>query len=138
MNPVKSNTLRLALKSVVEAEILHVVELDGLQLLAVQEPVAKRHPADKLPAGHHPHHRVIAADLQVSCKRGPSRQSHSGRGGGETASSVNLLGPVKETQRSVMGSSLEVSIPFPPSSCTKSPVSAHAGLDLWERKMLDG
>lgn len=70
------------LKSVVEAEILHVVELDGLQLLAVQEPVAKRHPADKLPAGHHPHHRVIAADLQVSCKRGRSRHSHSGRGWG--------------------------------------------------------
>lgn len=62
----------VVLKSVVEAEILHVVEFDGLQLLAVQEPVTEGHPADKLPAGNHPHHRVIAADLQVSCNRGCS------------------------------------------------------------------
>lgn len=40
------------------------------------------------------------------------------------------LGPVKETQRSVMGSSFDVSMPFPPSSCTKSPDSAHPGMDL--------
>lgn len=70
----------VVLKSFVEAEILHVVDFDGLQLLAVQQPVTKRHPADKLPAGHHPHHRVIAADLQVSCNRGCSRHSHSGDG----------------------------------------------------------
>lgn len=68
------------LKSVVEAKILHVVEFDGLQLLAVQQPVAEGHAADKLPAGHHPHHRVIAADLQVSCNRACSGHSHGGGG----------------------------------------------------------
>lgn len=72
----------VVLTSVVEAEILHVVEFDGLQLLPVQYPVAEWHPADELPAGHHPHHRVVAADLQVSCKRGCSRHSCS-RGGAE-------------------------------------------------------
>lgn len=70
----------VVLVSVVEAEILHVVEFDGLQLLTVQQPVAERHPADELPAGHHPDHRVVAADLQVSCKRGCSHHSHSGDG----------------------------------------------------------
>lgn len=54
--------------SVIETEIFHVVEFDGLQLLAVQQPVAERHSADKLPAGHHPHHRVVAADLHVCCR----------------------------------------------------------------------
>lgn len=39
-------------------------------------------------------------------------------------------GPVKETHRSVMGSSLDVSMLFPPRSCTKSPVSAQPGIDL--------
>lgn len=67
----------------------------------------------------------------MSCKRGCSHHSHSGGGGGwKDRERRNLLGPVKETQRSVMGSNFDVSIPFPPSSCTKSPVSAHTGRDL--------
>jgi len=56
--------------SVIETEILHVVEFDGLQLLAVQQLVAEGHPADEPPAGHHPHHGVIAADLHVGCRGG--------------------------------------------------------------------
>lgn len=44
--------------------------------------------------------------------------------------SVYSLGPVKEMQRSVMGSSFDVSMPFPPSNCTKSPDSAQPDMDL--------
>lgn len=44
--------------------------------------------------------------------------------------SVHSLGPVKEIQRSVMGSSFDVSMPFPPNSCTKSPDSAQPSMDL--------
>lgn len=55
----------IPLGSVVETEVFHVVEFDGLELLAVQRPVAEGHPADEPPAGHHPHHRVFAADLHV-------------------------------------------------------------------------
>lgn len=36
--------------------------------------------------------------------------------------------------RSVMGSSFDVSMPFPPSSCTKSPVSTHPGTVLCGRE----
>lgn len=42
------------------------------------------------------------------------------------------LGPVKEMQKSVMGSSFDVSMPLPPSNCTESPASAHLGVDLCE------
>lgn len=66
------------LGSVIEAEIFHIVDLDRLQFLAVQQPVAERHSTDKLPTGHHPHHRVITADLHVSCSGG-KKTSITGR-----------------------------------------------------------
>lgn len=52
-------------------------------------------------------------------------------------SGLHSLGPVKEMQRSVMGSSFDVSMPFPPSSCTKSPDSAQPGRDLCGEKDVD-
>ena len=54
--------------SVTKTEIFHIVEFDGLKFLAVQQPVAERHSVDKPPAGDHPHHGVITADLHVGCR----------------------------------------------------------------------
>lgn len=60
---------------------------------------------------------------QVNNWRGNPDETRRGSG-------LHSLGPVKEMQRSVIGSSFDVSMPFPPSSCTKSPDSAQPGRDL--------